>query len=155
MDGAHQEQAQQASTGTARVGGGVTVAVVPGWSSKESVTLTRADGSANVIVSLEQLTRGESLTDYVQMHGDLLSAEFPLFEQVGLEPAFVRGVREACLRQFAWTPEGGARVSQLQLYAVTGTWGLVATATTSDAQAPELRDELVEVLASVAVTRGD
>ncbi len=129
----------------------VSLEIPADWFWKESFTLLAPDGSANVIASTEPLDPGISLDQYAEIQGDLLSKEFPQYQQFRFEPAMIEGVAEARLREFAWTPDDGERIHQIQVYAVRDSRGITATATTPESAWEPNRHHLQQAIFSLVV----
>lgn len=99
------------------------------WFVKESITLLAPDGQGNVIMSSEPLDRTITSFRYAAIQGELLRKEFASYDEVAFLETTVFGGHVGYLRQFAWTPPGGVRVTQIQLYTAIDGRGYTATAT--------------------------
>jgi hypothetical protein len=121
-----------------------------GWVGKESITLLAPDGQANVIASSEPLDADVNLDTYVGVQGELLSQEFPQYEQIALkETEMLGGDRRGYFRRFDWTPPDGRRISQYQLYYVESGRGYTMTATAEANAFLRYEAELLGILQSV------
>jgi hypothetical protein len=125
--------------------GRICVPVPHGWFVKESFTLLAPDGQANVIVSREPLASDIDLTRYAAIQGELLRREFPHYVEHEFD-AVVLPSGSARHRRFAWTPPGGERVEQRQLYFVTPGTGFTATATAPETHVHRFGEVFDEVL---------
>jgi hypothetical protein len=108
----------------------LTAAVPEGWFAKDSMTLLAPDGQANIIASSEPLDPTVDTDSYATVQGDLVRKEFPEYDEKSFERVSILGGREGYMREFEWTPEDGAGVTQLQLYYAENGRGYTATATT-------------------------
>jgi tetratricopeptide (TPR) repeat protein len=129
----------------------VAAAVPNGWFAKESTTLLAPDGQANIIVSSEPLDPSIDTDRYASAQGELLEKEFPQFKQKRFERMTMLGGREGYIREFEWTPEDGAPVTQLQLYYAEEGRGYNATATTPSAGFAERELVLLEALQALRI----
>jgi tetratricopeptide (TPR) repeat protein len=123
----------------------------PEWVPKESLTLLAPDRSANVIASSEPIAEGLTTQEYADAQGQVLEEEFKGYEQVSLESMTTLGGREGLLRTFAWTPDDGSPVTQMQLYFAKDGNGFTATATTSSESFPRLALQLRQILAGLVL----
>ena len=129
-----------------------TAAVAPAnWFVRESLELTAAELRAHVIASAEQVPPGTDLQAFVDGYGRLLQKTLPSYVELGVEPTTFAGGRPAVLRRLEWTPPGGRRVTQLQVYAIDGERGYVATATTQSAWFERVEARLRRVLDSITL----
>jgi hypothetical protein len=133
----------------------IAVCMPPGWSLRESLTVTSPGGDANVIFSSERLQPPISAWDYMINGYDLLASEFSGFVSRGFEQFSIEGVTGEVYRHvFEWEPpeEGSRPVVQMQLYAVRQARGFTATATTTADRIDELGSVLVGILSSLIIS---
>lgn len=124
---------------------------IDGWFAKESITVLRADGQANVIVSSEPLDPTIDTMRYAEVQGDLLRSEFAGYQEDSYGPELVFGGRPGSFRKFRWTPPDGIPVVQLQMYYAAGGRGYTATATTPAAQFSRVEAVLLEILRGIVI----
>jgi hypothetical protein len=128
----------------------LAVLVPDDWSAKDSITLLAPDGQANVIASSEPLDPSIELDAYVAVQGELLSEEFPQYEEITLQTTEMLGTgRRGYFRRFNWTPPDGHQVSQYQLYYVEAGRGYTMTATASTDAFLRYEVELLGILENV------
>jgi hypothetical protein len=142
------EQAQPSTAGPdswARIAGELSVLVPEGWLRNESVTLLHPERVANVIASTEPLIENLDAKRYSDIQGELLS-EFPAYREIRSEEMRAFGGLEGFMRLFEWTPQDGAPVTQIQVYAVADGRGLTATATCPTTEFSSVELLLVGVL---------
>jgi hypothetical protein len=129
-----------------------TRAVAPAtWFVRESLELTAAELKAHVIASAEAVAPGTDLQTFVDGYGRLLQRTLPAYVELGVEPSTFAGGRPAMLRRLEWTPPGGHRVTQLQVYAIEGDQAYVATATTQSAWFDRVEARLRRLLDTISV----
>jgi hypothetical protein len=127
-------------------------AVAPAtWFVRESLELTAAELKAHVIASAEPVVPGTDLEAFVDGYGRLLQRTLPAYVELGVESSTFAGARPAMLRRLEWTPPGGHRVTQLQVYAIDGDQAYVATATTQSAWFDRVEARLRRVLDSISI----
>lgn len=127
----------------------ITAPLPDRWSAVETVTLTHPDGLANVIISVEPVGSELSTEEYAKAQGDLISNQFPEYEEIESAQVDWMGGRQAFRRTFQWQPEGRDPVTQIQLYLVDNERGYTATATSSLADFTTLQPELMLVLSGL------
>lgn len=96
------------------------------------------DGSGNVIFSSEPLDPSLTTEQYASTQGELLSREFPRYEQYEYRRATIFDGRDGYVRRFSWVPPDGVQIHQTQLYWVESGRGYTATATSPRVDFPEL-----------------
>ena len=127
------------------------VAVPAGWTVKESYTVRSPGGQAVVLVWREPLSSDLTTERYAETQHILMRREFSGFEQHDLtEVALSCG--PALLRTFSWTPPDGVRVTQRQLYFVSGRTAYTATATATSSEFARVGVVLDTVLRSLELT---
>jgi hypothetical protein len=131
--------------------------VPDGWTYKEQVTVAQAndaDGvSANVIASSEPIDPEKSARDYADEMGERYEKEFPGYEELALEEIDIFGGTHGWLRRFAWEPEQGVRIDQLQAYYAADGRCYTAVASAGAGEFDEHKQRLVKVLNSFSVSR--
>ncbi|RBY87460.1 DcrB-related protein [Blastococcus sp. TF02A-26] len=127
--------------------------VPDGWSVAESWTLRAPDGQSTVVVSREPLPPGVGAEQYAQGHGDRLVAEFPQYQQHVLT-VLPLASGPAYARLFSWAAPGGARITQVQVYATAPGTGFTASATTSAASFGAVAQVVDDVLRSLDFDTG-
>lgn len=129
----------------------ITASAPDDWFVKESITLLRGDGEANVICSSEPLDERIDSQAYADVQGELLREEFPHFTEIDFLPIKAFGGHDAFARLFEWTPDDGVPVTQIQLYWAHGARGYTATATCPSSAFEASRAGLESVLTSLVV----
>jgi hypothetical protein len=120
------------------------------WQFKEQVTLASTPTSpeqprANLIVSSEPLQSELTTESYAESMATQAEREFPAYREISLEPMQVLG-GDALLRRYEWEPEQGQKVTQLQVYLVSGDRMYTATATAETEDYEGWRNELMTAL---------
>jgi hypothetical protein len=100
-----------------------------GWLRAEQITVLAADGSANVVTSINAVDPGIGSEEYAQNQGQMMAAEFPAYEEIDLTPEEMFGGLEGYVRAYSWRPDGGEPVTQWQAYSADAGRGYIATAT--------------------------
>jgi hypothetical protein len=129
----------------------ISASLPEGWFAKESITLLAPDGMANVIASSEPLDEGIDTNEYAKVQGDLLTKEFPGYEEFSFEETEAFGRGKGYLRRFAWLPPDGDPVVQLQLYYTEPGRGYTATATTPSTNFARFEFVLRDILEGLVV----
>jgi len=122
-----------------------------GWFAKDQITLLAPDGQANVIASSEPLDLEIDTEMYAKVQGDLLTKEFPGFQQFSFEHTEIFGNRPGRVRRFEWLPPDGVAIMQIQLYYAESGRGYTATATTPSTEFGRYELELRDVLEGLAI----
>ena len=121
------------------------------WYWKDSITLLRGDGEANVIFSSEAIAPDTDLREYVESTVGAERREFPGYREVTLEDRAVIGGRPGALHTFEWFPADGPPVTHMQAYAVDGGRAYTATTSCPSTIYARLRPELLAVLSSLSI----
>jgi hypothetical protein len=130
----------------------LTAPLPEGWFAKESITLLAPDGQANVIASSEPLAPDIDTAAYANVQGDLLTKEFPGYQEFSFEPTEIfGGNRQGFVRRFEWLPPDGVAVMQIQIYYAEPGRGYTATATTPSSEFERFELELRDVLEGLVV----
>lgn len=123
-----------------------------GWFARESIHLSDG-GGGSVVAAVEFIAPGTTLERYAQEYGEILSRELPGFAELDLSETTLASGAPGLMRRFRWTPEAGEPVTQLQLYALEGGKGVVATATAPADSFAELEPMLHELLRGIELPR--
>ncbi|MEO6867735.1 MAG: DcrB-related protein [Gaiellales bacterium] len=125
---------------------------VVGPDGKQSISLNKQNGVANLIASRELVDQRVDSLAFAQSQGKLLKKEFAGYRELSFQPAAALGQDEAYVRDFTWKPGDGAQpVRQLQGYFAQNGVAYVVTVTTAAADFQASRRANWSMLQSVSI----